>query len=133
MFVFILNLCFIWLMMMFKCNLFILEMIVLLDFLLVWIWNEGFFCVKWFNVKFIFFWFVLVFGFIVIEIIGFGNFICLRIIGVFNVYNVLFVLIFFKLIVVVMLFVWIFLIFLCLLVCICMIWLKCLCFCFIEL
>lgn len=97
MLVLMLNLCFIWLIMIFRCSLFMLEIIVWLDFLLVCRWNDGFFVVSCCSVMFIFFWFVLVFGLIVSEIIGFGNFICLRVIIVFGLYNVLLVVIFFRL------------------------------------
>lgn len=73
--VLMLNLCCIWLMMIFKCNLFILVIKVLLVLGLVLVLKVGFFLESFCKVMFILFWLVLVLGLMVIWIIGLGNFI----------------------------------------------------------
>lgn len=129
----ILNLCFMWLIIIFRCSLFILEMIVWFVLLFVFILNDGFLVVNLLSVRFIFFWFVCDLGLIVIEIIGFGKFMCLRVIILLGLYKVLFVVMFFNLMVVVILLVCIFFNFLWFFVCIWIICLKCLCLFFIGL
>lgn len=67
----------------------------------VLVWKVGFFLDSFCKVIFILFWLVFDLGLIVIWIIGFGNFIDLRIIRFFLLYSVFLVVVFFKLIVVV--------------------------------
>lgn len=127
-----LNFFFIWFIKMFKWSLFILLMIICLVFLLVCVWNVGFFFCNLIKVWVILFWLVLDFGFIDKWIIGFGNFIDFKIMLFFLLYKVLLVFVFLRFIVVVIFLEYIVLIFWCELVCICNKWFICLCLFLVE-
>lgn len=82
--------------MIFRCSFFIFLIIVWFVFLFLEKWKDGFFWVSLISLIDILFIFVLVFGLMVILIIGLGKFICFNIIGLLELYRVFLVMVFFR-------------------------------------
>lgn len=100
MLVLILNFWCMWFIRMFRCSLFMLLMMVWLVLEFRCILKVGFFLVSFWIDRFSFFWLFLVFGLMVILIIGLGKVIDFSMICWFGLFKVLLVVVFLRLIIV---------------------------------